>query len=117
MVSCISDSKPSNYVKYFIDENSPTVTLMYDFFLFSQKRGESEFITKWKWRNTLTSFIHSTLTGLWAIFIFAADPSFAEDMINGFSTSGHMLISGKYTNIFGILNRITEFNYIATKCF
>jgi len=58
-----------------------------------QKRGESEFITKWKWRNTLTSFIHSTLTGLWAIFIFAADPSFAEDMINGFCTSGHMLIS------------------------
>jgi len=58
-----------------------------------QKRGESDFITKWKWRNTLTSFLHSTLTGLWSIFIFAADPSFAEDMINGFSQSGHMLIS------------------------
>ena len=33
---------------------------------------------------------------MWSIFIFAADPSFADDMINGFSKSGHMLISGKH---------------------
>ena len=63
---------------------------------FSLKRGESEFQAKWKWRNTLTSFIHSTLTGLWSIIIFVADPSFADDMINGYSKSGHLLISSKY---------------------
>lgn len=61
----------------------------------SRKRGESEFQATWKWRNTLTSFIHSTLTGVWAIALFVADPSFADDMINGYSKSGHMLISSK----------------------
>lgn len=59
----------------------------------SRKRGETEFSAKWKWRNTLTSFIHSTLTGLWAPAVFAVEPSFGDDMINGFNKSGHMLIS------------------------
>lgn len=68
-------------------------TRLFTPFKLSLKRGESEFQAKWKWRNTLTSFIHSTLTGFWSIMIFVADPSFADDMINGYSKSGHLLIS------------------------
>lgn len=48
---------------------------------------------KWKWRNVLTSFIHSSITGVWAPFAFAMEPSLGSDMINAYSTSAHALIS------------------------
>ncbi len=48
---------------------------------------------KWKWRNVLTSFIHSTITGIWAPLAFAAQPSLGADMIHAYSTSSHALIS------------------------
>lgn len=47
---------------------------------------------KWKWRNVLTSFIHSTITGIWAPLAFAAQPSLGADMIHAYSTSAHALI-------------------------
>merc|ERR1711981_15186 len=49
--------------------------------------------TKWKWRNILTSFIHSSITGLWAPLAFAAQPSLGADMIHAYSTSAHALVS------------------------
>ena len=48
---------------------------------------------RWKWRNVLSSFIHSTITGIWAPFAFALEPSLGSDMINAYSTSAHALIS------------------------
>lgn len=48
---------------------------------------------RWKWRNVLTSFIHSTITGLWAPLAFAAQPSLGADMIHAYSTGAHTLIS------------------------
>ena len=48
---------------------------------------------KWKWRNVLTSFLHSSITGVWAPFAFAMEPSLGSDMINAYSTSAHVLIS------------------------
>ena len=48
---------------------------------------------KWKWRNILTSFIHSSITGLWAPLAFAAQPSLGADMIHAYSTSAHALVS------------------------
>ena len=48
---------------------------------------------KWKWRNVLTSFIHSTITGIWAPLAFVSQPSLGADMIHAYSTSAHALIS------------------------
>ena len=48
---------------------------------------------KWKWRNVLTSFIHSSITGIWAPLAFASQPSLGADMIHAYSTSAHALIS------------------------
>lgn len=70
---------------------------------------------KWKWRNVLTSFIHSTITGIWAPLAFASQPSLGctfplasfwkndvnatplnfsgADMIHAYSTNAHALIS------------------------
>lgn len=48
---------------------------------------------RWKWRNVLTSFIHSSITGIWAPLAFAAQPSLGADMIHAYSTSAHALIS------------------------
>jgi len=48
---------------------------------------------KWKWRNILTSFIHSSITGMWAPLAFASQPSLGADMIHAYSTSAHALVS------------------------
>ena len=49
------------------------------------------FQSKWKWRNVLTSFIHSFITGTWAPLAFYVDPSIGNDMIYSFNTSIHVL--------------------------
>ena len=49
--------------------------------------------TAWKWRNILTSFIHSTITGVWAPLVFYLEPALCDDMIYGFSDAAHALIS------------------------
>ena len=49
--------------------------------------------SRWKWRNVLTSFIHSFITGTWAPYAFYEDPSLGNDMIRGFNTSIHILVS------------------------
>ena len=48
---------------------------------------------RWKWRNVLTSFIHSSITGIWAPLAFYSQPSLGADMIHAYSTSAHALIS------------------------
>ncbi len=48
---------------------------------------------RWKWRNVLTSFIHSSITGFWAPMAFVAQPSLGADMIHAYSTSAHALVS------------------------
>ena len=48
---------------------------------------------KWKWRNILTSFIHSSITGMWAPLAFVSQPSLGADMIHAYSTSAHALVS------------------------
>jgi len=47
--------------------------------------------SKWKWTNTMTSLVHSTLTGVWALWSIGQNPSLASDIIRGFSQSTHML--------------------------
>lgn len=51
------------------------------------------FQSRWKWRNVLTSFIHSFITGTWAPLAFYVDPSIGNDMIYSFNTSIHVLVS------------------------
>jgi len=48
--------------------------------------------SNWKWRNTLTSFLHSLTTGLWAPIVFYLQPSLADDMIKGYTDSSHALV-------------------------
>ena len=48
---------------------------------------------RWKWRNVLTSFIHSFVTGVWAPLAFYLDPSIRTDMIHSFNNSIHILVS------------------------
>ena len=54
------------------------------FFVFS--------ILSWKWRNTLTSFLHSLTSGIWAPLVFYLDPTLADDMIKGYTGSAHTLV-------------------------
>ena len=56
-------------------------------------KRQNPYEVKWKWRNVLTSFIHSSITGIWAPLAFAAQPSLGADMIHAYSTSAHALIS------------------------
>lgn len=51
------------------------------------------FQSRWKWRNVLTSFIHSFITGIWASWSFYADPSICKDMIHSINSSIHILVS------------------------
>jgi len=69
------------------------VNYLTNFSLPANIRGNnSNFIAKWKWKNTLTSFTHSLLTGIWAPLAFFAEPELAKDMIRGFSPSAHALV-------------------------
>merc|ERR1712063_47288 len=47
----------------------------------------------WKWRNIATSFIHSFLTGVWALLSFYWHPKLAEDLIGTCSVSSVLLVS------------------------
>ncbi|KAM8976236.1 TLC domain-containing protein 2 [Pelodytes ibericus] len=47
----------------------------------------------WKWRNIWTSFIHSLLTGSWALLGFYVHPEMAEDLISTHSRFSHCLIA------------------------
>ncbi|XP_063812167.1 TLC domain-containing protein 2-like isoform X2 [Pseudophryne corroboree] len=47
----------------------------------------------WKWRNIWTSFIHSLLTGSWALLGFYLHPEMAEDLISTHSSFSHCLIA------------------------
>ncbi|MEE6469218.1 hypothetical protein FKM82_008540 [Ascaphus truei] len=47
----------------------------------------------WKWRNIWTSFIHSLLTGSWALLGFYLHPEMAEDLISTHSHFSHSLIA------------------------
>ncbi|XP_072285609.1 TLC domain-containing protein 2 [Pyxicephalus adspersus] len=47
----------------------------------------------WKWRNIWTSFVHSLLTGIWALLGFYLHPEMAEDLISTHSRFSHCLIA------------------------
>ncbi|MBN3322572.1 TLCD2 protein, partial [Atractosteus spatula] len=47
----------------------------------------------WKWRNISTSFIHSLITGIWAVLCFCLHPEMAEDLISTHSSFSHALVS------------------------
>ncbi|KAM5181714.1 TLC domain-containing protein 2 [Mantella aurantiaca] len=47
----------------------------------------------WKWTNICTSFIHSLLTGTWALLGFYLHPEMAEDLISTHSRFSHCLIA------------------------
>ncbi|KAG9265197.1 TLC domain-containing protein 2 [Astyanax mexicanus] len=47
----------------------------------------------WKWRNICTSFIHSLITGVWAVLCFYMHPQMAEDLIETHSVFSHALVS------------------------
>lgn len=49
--------------------------------------------TAWKWKNTAVSLVHSLVTGTWSLYCFYEHPKLAEDLINAYSNSSHMLIS------------------------
>ncbi|XP_068126398.1 TLC domain-containing protein 2 [Hyperolius riggenbachi] len=47
----------------------------------------------WKWRNICTSFVHSLLTGTWALLCFYLHPEMAEDLISTHSRFSHCLVA------------------------
>ncbi|KAM4627156.1 TLC domain-containing protein 2 [Polymixia lowei] len=47
----------------------------------------------WKWRNICTSFVHSLITGIWAVLCFFLHPQMAEDLIETHSVFSHALVS------------------------
>ncbi|XP_035523145.1 TLC domain-containing protein 2-like [Morone saxatilis] len=47
----------------------------------------------WKWRNTSTSLVHSSLTGAWAVLCLYHQPQMLEDVISSCSTFSHSLVS------------------------
>ncbi|XP_061775166.1 TLC domain-containing protein 2 [Nerophis ophidion] len=46
-----------------------------------------------KWRNISTSFVHSLVTAIWALFCFILQPHMAEDLIETHSVFSHALVS------------------------
>ena len=47
---------------------------------------------RWKWRNVMTSLVHSIITGTWAAAAFIQEPSMKEDLQREFSLSSHTLV-------------------------
>ncbi|KAJ8342216.1 hypothetical protein SKAU_G00321440 [Synaphobranchus kaupii] len=47
----------------------------------------------WKWSNISTSFLHSLITGTWAVLCFYLHPQMAEDLISTHSVFSHALVS------------------------
>ncbi|XP_029923068.1 TLC domain-containing protein 2 [Myripristis murdjan] len=54
---------------------------------------ESACRNAWKWRNISTSFVHSVITGIWAVLCFFLHPQMAEDLIETHSAFSHALVS------------------------
>lgn len=54
---------------------------------------ESACRNAWKWRNISTSFVHSFITGIWAVLCFYLHPQMAEDLISTHSVFSHALVS------------------------
>ncbi|XP_073718902.1 TLC domain-containing protein 2 [Misgurnus anguillicaudatus] len=47
----------------------------------------------WKWRNILTSFVHSIITGVLSVLCFFIHPKMAEDLIETHSVLSHALVA------------------------
>ncbi|XP_030192909.1 TLC domain-containing protein 2 [Gadus morhua] len=54
---------------------------------------ESACKNAWRWRNICTSFVHSIITGIWAVLCFFLHPQMAEDLIETHSVFSHALVS------------------------
>ncbi|KAK3589146.1 hypothetical protein CHS0354_017114 [Potamilus streckersoni] len=50
-------------------------------------------INEWRWKNISISFVHSCITGTWAVCCFYQKPEMAEDLIKTSTPLGHTLIS------------------------
>nr|XP_045583305.1 TLC domain-containing protein 2-like isoform X2 [Procambarus clarkii] len=50
-------------------------------------------VQTWKWKNTGVSLTHSLITGPWSLYCFYEHPKLAEDLINTYTSSSHILIS------------------------
>uniref|UniRef100_A0A8D0L4W5 TLC domain containing 1 n=1 Tax=Sphenodon punctatus TaxID=8508 RepID=A0A8D0L4W5_SPHPU len=46
----------------------------------------------WRWRNLLVSFVHSVVTGFWAVLGVWQTPGAMTDIVNTTSRSGHLLL-------------------------
>uniref|UniRef100_UPI0037E8C0A2 TLC domain-containing protein 2-like n=1 Tax=Semicossyphus pulcher TaxID=241346 RepID=UPI0037E8C0A2 len=47
----------------------------------------------WRWRNTITSLAHSSLTGAWAVLCLYRQPQMIEDLIYSHSLLTHSLVA------------------------
>ncbi|KAE8287354.1 TLC domain-containing protein 2 [Larimichthys crocea] len=47
----------------------------------------------WKWRNIITSLVHSSLTGAWAVLCLYHQPHMLEDLISSHSLFSHRLVA------------------------
>ncbi|XP_040581637.1 TLC domain-containing protein 2 [Lepeophtheirus salmonis] len=47
----------------------------------------------WKWRNTMVSFIHSNLTGIWAPLCFVFNPVLSNDLVGAYDLNVHSIIA------------------------
>ncbi|XP_059829235.1 TLC domain-containing protein 2 [Hypanus sabinus] len=54
---------------------------------------ESALRNRWKWRNILTSMMHSVVTGIWAVLCFYLHRPMAQDLIATYSLSSRCLVS------------------------
>ncbi|XP_068440491.1 TLC domain-containing protein 2 [Clinocottus analis] len=54
---------------------------------------ESASRNAWRWRNYFTSFVHSSITAIWAVMCFFLHPQMAEDLIETHSVFSHALVS------------------------
>ncbi|XP_076036418.1 TLC domain-containing protein 2-like [Oratosquilla oratoria] len=61
--------------------------------LFIPKSARNTRKQAWKWTNTANSLIHSAITGIWSILCFYENPRMAEDLINTYTISSHILVS------------------------
>ena len=68
------------------------VNIISKYFLVPQSANNSK-KQSWKWCNIFTSFVHSSITGVWAPTAFYFYPSMCNDLITEFNFSIHILVS------------------------
>ena len=67
------------------------------FCYFQRRRPELSDKRRWRLRNEVTSLVHATVSGLWALVTFAAYPDAFVDMIWWFAEPIYWLVSELHT--------------------